>query len=130
MKSGMLAAEACIEALKTRDADADLAPLNPSSYQSRFENSWLYKELHAVRNVRPGFQWGLLPGILNAGLEAYVQYHRAHMVSIDVVYLRRYLFKGKTPWTLKHKHKDHEALVPKDQATKIEYPPPVRHRAS
>ena len=33
------------------------------SYAERFEKSWLKEELHAVRNARPAFKWGLWPAI-------------------------------------------------------------------
>ena len=29
-----------------------------STYENRFKNSWLYKELHEARNVKPSFRWG------------------------------------------------------------------------
>ena len=34
------------------------------------------------------------------------------------------LFRGKLPFTLKHKHADHEALKPADKMPKIDYPKP------
>eukprot|EP01094_Clydonella_sp_ATCC50884_P022412 TRINITY_DN5131_c0_g1_i3.p2 TRINITY_DN5131_c0_g1~~TRINITY_DN5131_c0_g1_i3.p2 ORF type:complete len:337 (-),score=105.34 TRINITY_DN5131_c0_g1_i3:337-1347(-) len=104
MKSGMMAAEATFEALQQREPES-MAALTPHSYQRNFDSSWLREELHAVRNVRPGFKWGLFPGLINAGLESFV-------------------FRGKTPWTLSHGHKDNESLVPKEKATKIDYPAP------
>ena len=36
----------------------------------------------------------------------------------------RILFRGRLPFTLKHKHADHEALKPASQMPKIEYPKP------
>ena len=41
------------------------------------------------------------------------------MVGIDQV-----LFRGKAPWTLHHKHADHETLTPIDRAQPIAYPKP------
>ena len=47
MKSGMLAAESVVEAMKQGDGtELDL--------QSRFEASWLYEELKSTRNAGPG----------------------------------------------------------------------------
>jgi electron-transferring-flavoprotein dehydrogenase len=41
------------------------------------------------------------------------------MVGIDQI-----LFKGKAPWTLRHKHADHECLRPASDFTPIVYPKP------
>jgi electron-transferring-flavoprotein dehydrogenase len=41
------------------------------------------------------------------------------MVGIDQVLLR-----GKAPWTLTHRHADHETLTPKNSARPIAYPKP------
>lgn len=100
MKSGMLAAEAVYEALlEQRSAD------EVTAYAERFEQSWVYEELHAARNVRPSFRWGLWGGTLYTG--------------IDQVLLR-----GKAPWTLKHGHVDHERLKKAADCSPIEYPKP------
>jgi electron-transferring-flavoprotein dehydrogenase len=64
VKSGMLAADAAFAALAQDKSDA--AAL--SAYQSAFEDSWAYKELHAARNFHQGFEGGLFLGMLNAGL--------------------------------------------------------------
>ncbi|MGB0553929.1 MAG: electron transfer flavoprotein-ubiquinone oxidoreductase [Alphaproteobacteria bacterium] len=100
MKSGMLAAEAAFAAISADRASDELV-----EYADAFNNSWVYEELHAARNVRPGFKWGLLGGILNAG--------------IDQVLLR-----GKAPWTLKHGHADHETTGNAADYQPIEYPKP------
>ncbi|MCB2052926.1 MAG: electron transfer flavoprotein-ubiquinone oxidoreductase [Geminicoccaceae bacterium] len=100
MKSGMLAAEAAFEALA---GDEDHPVL--SSYPRRFRESWLYRELRGVRNVRPAFRWGLLPALaLNA---------------VDT-----YLFRGRAPWTLSHHGADHETLQKASDAPRIDYPKP------
>ena len=62
-----------------------------------------YKELHAARNVKPSFSWGLILGIIFTGID-------------------QILFKGKLPFTLKHKHADHKSLKPANQMPKIDYP--------
>ena len=97
MKSGMIAAETIIEYLKENK------PL--STYEERFKKSWVYKELFTARNVKPSFSWGLILGIIFTGID-------------------QILFRGKLPFTLKHKHADHEALMPSDKMPKIEYPKP------
>ena len=100
MKSGMLAAEAAFAAISADRASDELV-----EYADAFKNSWVYEELHAARNVRPGFKWGLLGGILYAG--------------IDQVLLR-----GKAPWSLKHGHADHEMTGNASDYKPIEYPKP------
>jgi electron-transferring-flavoprotein dehydrogenase len=62
------------------------------------------KELRAVRNIRPGFHLGLLPGLVHAAVDTY-------------------LLRGRAPWTLGHR-KDHETLTPMARARPINYPKP------
>jgi electron-transferring-flavoprotein dehydrogenase len=100
IKSGMLAAEAAFEALAAGRAHDELA-----AYPRAFESSWLREELHRARNFKPWMSKGLYTGTL--------------MVGIDQV-----LFRGKAPWTLPHRHADHETLAPKDSVRPIEYPRP------
>jgi electron-transferring-flavoprotein dehydrogenase len=59
-------------------------PVLLEDYREGMENSWAWYELEKVRNYRPGFRWGLLPGILHSGLLAY-------------------LTRGREPYTLKHR---------------------------
>ena len=100
MKSGMLAAEAVAAAL------AGDRPAEPAGYEAGFRDSWLHEELHAVRNVRPAFaRFGFYGGMAYAALDTYV-------------------FRGKAPWTLHHRHPDNEGLTPAAQAPKIAYPKP------
>ncbi len=100
MKSGMLAAEAAFKALAEETPAAEL-----TAYGEAFKASWLHKELHIARNVRPSFKWGLLIGTIYTG--------------IDQIVLR-----GRAPWTLSHGHEDHKTLVKKSQAKPIDYPKP------
>lgn len=95
MKSGMLAAEGVIEFLNGRIND----------YPYRLERSWVAKELRQVRNIRPGFKYGLVLGFLNAVLET--------------------ITFGKLPWTLSH-HRDNESLRLAKESQKIDYPAPDR----
>src|SRR5690606_25356547 len=92
MKSGMLAAEGAYEILQGR----------PNDYQQRLENSWVAEELKQVRNIRPGFKYGLIPGLLNAAFETYIT-------------------RGKSPWTLNH-HRDNESLKLASESIPIHYP--------
>lgn len=95
MKSGMLAAECFFE-------NPDQIELLP--YETAVMNSWIGKNLYSVRNIRPAFRFGLLPGLAYAALDTYV-------------------FKGKTPWTFKH-HADHTQLKLLSSAKPIIYPKP------
>jgi electron-transferring-flavoprotein dehydrogenase len=99
MKSGMLCAEAAFEALATEGPVAKL-----DAYPEALKASWVWEELAAVRNIRPGFAKGLYAGLANAALETY-------------------LLKGKAPWTWRH-HPDHESLRPAAASIPIEYPKP------
>ena len=95
MKSGIIAAEV-IENHISKNEDL-------SSYEDQFKNSWVHKELHQARNVKPSFQWGLIPAMIFTGID-------------------QKLFGGKLPFTLQHKHADHETLIPAKDAKKITYP--------
>jgi len=97
MKSGMIAAETIVENIKE---NKDL-----SIYEEKFNKSWIYKELHVARNVKPSFNWGLIFGIIFTGID-------------------QILFKGKLPFTLKHKHADYKTLKMANKMPKIEYPKP------
>ncbi|KAA0675616.1 electron-transfer flavoprotein:ubiquinone oxidoreductase, partial [Roseomonas genomospecies 6] len=99
MKSGMLAAEAVFELLS-----ADNAAREAVAYPEKLKASWVWAELHAVRNIRPGFQKGLWAGLANAAYETAT--------------------KGKSPWTLHHRHGDHETLKKASEMPKIAYPKP------
>jgi electron-transferring-flavoprotein dehydrogenase len=100
MKSGMLAAEAAFAALAAGHAGGEL-----DEYPAAFRRSWLHEELHRARNFKPWMSRGLVTGTL--------------MVGIDQV-----VFRGRAPWTLHHKHADHETLKTRHEARPIEYPRP------
>jgi electron-transferring-flavoprotein dehydrogenase len=100
MKSGMCAAEAVAEALAQPEPPAVL-----EGYPKRLRESWVWPELRAVRNIRPGFKkFGFWGGLANAAFETYVT-------------------RGRSPWTLGH-HADHEQLQRHISATPIAYPKP------
>ena len=104
MRSGMLAAEAAYDAL-SKNSDSGTVFLY--DYEDKLRASTIWKELYAVRNMRPSFSTslGIYGGIMYSGLEAYI-------------------FRGKTPWTLKHHSTDHAATKKADEMPKIEYPKP------
>ena len=64
MKSGMLAAEATLEALLS----GDFSEASLRRYETRFESSWAKEELWLQRNFHQGFEHGQILGMLNAGL--------------------------------------------------------------
>ena len=99
MKSGMTAAEAIFDVLRDDSSSPEI-----TDYRSRLENTWLWDELHRVRNLRPSFRWGLWGGMLYSGLDTYV-------------------LRGKAPWTLHH-HADHAALKKASACPRLEYPKP------
>ncbi|HXQ26275.1 MAG TPA: electron transfer flavoprotein-ubiquinone oxidoreductase [Candidatus Acidoferrales bacterium] len=65
IKSGMLAAETIYDALCAGDTSAGKL----SAYQKRIDQSWLKKELWAVRNFHQGFHGGLWKGLVHAGFQ-------------------------------------------------------------
>ena len=77
MRSAMIAAEHLHE-----------NALNPVGYDSMLRSSAVSRELKKVRNIRPGFRWGLWGGLVNAGFETVTM--------------------GLAPWTLTN-HADHTA---------------------
>ena len=95
MKSGILAAESINEFIYK-----DI-PL--SSFESKFKDSWVYSELYSARNVKPSFNWGLIPAIIFTGID-------------------QILFRGKLPFTLQHRHADYQRLYPAKEMKKINYP--------
>jgi electron-transferring-flavoprotein dehydrogenase len=99
MKSGMVAAEAVFDHLQGENPAAEV-----TGYPERLKQSWLWKELYTVRNIRPSFHWGALLGFLYS--------------AIDTVLLR-----GNAPWTLKN-HADHAQLKKASDAQKIAYEKP------
>ena len=95
MKSGMVAAEAVFRQLQGEQG---------ADYRSALEASWIWDELYRVRNIRPGFRWGLLPGLAYAALDTY-------------------LLRGRAPWTFHHTP-DHLHLKKAAECRPIAYPKP------
>jgi electron-transferring-flavoprotein dehydrogenase len=65
IKTGMLAAETIFEALAGQDCSR--AALN--RFEEKWRASWVRDELWKVRNYRQGFERGVWPGMLHAGLQ-------------------------------------------------------------
>ncbi|PRD97865.1 electron transfer flavoprotein-ubiquinone oxidoreductase [Burkholderia ambifaria] len=100
IKTGMLAADAAFDAVQAGRQSDEL-----NAYPDAFKQSWLYTELYRARNFKQWMAKGLYLGTLMVGLEQKVM-------------------GGNVPWTLNHKHADHEMLKPASQCTPIEYPKP------
>ena len=102
MKSGMLAAEAVVEAL----AQGEAAPADLLSYADKVEASWMHEELYTTRNFS-GFmhKFGILLGSA-------------------MVWLDQNIFGGKLPFTLNDTKPDYAAMKPAAECKKIDYPKP------
>ena len=102
MKSGMLAAEAVVEAL----GQGDTAPADLESFAQKTEASWMHQELYTTRNFS-GFmhKFGILLG--------------SAMVWID-----QNIFGGRLPFTLNDTKPDYAAMKPAAECKKIDYPKP------
>ncbi|WP_085314622.1 electron transfer flavoprotein-ubiquinone oxidoreductase [Derxia lacustris] len=100
IKSGMLAAEALVEALAASRSGDEI-----TAYSASFKDSWLHAELWKARNFKQWMSKGLYLGALMVGVEDKV-------------------FGGNPPWTLHHQHADHEKLKPASQFAPIAYPKP------
>ncbi|KAF8308949.1 hypothetical protein DL93DRAFT_2086286, partial [Clavulina sp. PMI_390] len=108
MKSGMLAAEAAFDAIAAVPEEAESeAPLSMERYETALKDSWVWKDLYEVRNLRPSFNTplGLWGGIAYSG--------------VDSMFLR-----GRTPWTFKNKGTDAGHTRSASEFEPIKYPPP------
>lgn len=65
IKSGMLAAETIFEALRAGDASAKTL----AAFPQKVEQSWIRKELWAVRNFHQSFQHGLWAGLFHTAAQ-------------------------------------------------------------
>ena len=102
MKSGMVAAEAVMEALSSEDT----APADLEGYAERLKGSWLGDELHTTRNFA-GFM------------------HKfGYLVGAGLVWLDQNIFGGRLPFTLRDSKPDYACLTEASQAKKISYPKP------
>ena len=100
IKSGMLAAEACFDALAGERQRDEL-----TAYPAAFKQSWLYEELHQARNFKPWMSKGLKYGSIMFGID-------------------QLIFGGKAPWTLHNTTPDHAKLKLASECSQIAYPKP------
>ncbi len=102
MKSGLLAAEAVVEAV----LQGDEAPADLASFAGKVENSWLHDELYTTRNFS-GFM------------------HKfGFMIGSAMVWIDQTIFRGRLPFTLNDATPDYAALKPASECKKIDYPKP------
>lgn len=100
MQSGMLAAAACFSYIREHHQKGK----EIHSFQSIAEENWLIKDLYKVRNIRPGFRYGLIPGLILAAIETYIT-------------------RGYEPWTFKN-YADYQNLLLAKYSKPIHYPKP------
>jgi len=116
LKSGMLAAESVFEGLvgeadqepvaETFELSEDYVPQEMTAYADKLKSSWIYEELHEVRNVHQAFsKWGVGGGLLYSGLATHIT-------------------KGREPWTLTHTKRDADGTEEATKFENIEYPAP------
>lgn len=117
MKSGMLAAEEMFKVISKMPSLEELEeqgieeltekPIDLDDYDTAFKNSWIYKELYAVRNVRPSFNsfLGGYGGMIYSGLDTF-------------------LLRGRVPWTFKFHESDSSVTEPASKHKPIDYPKP------
>ncbi len=104
MKTGMLAAQEAYSAIVDGRQGDEL-----TSYQTAYENSWVYQDLKKVRNVKPLWsKLGLIGGLAIGGLDMWM--HQ--------------LFGRGFIGTLKHGKADHQTLKPAKECKPIDYPKP------
>lgn len=102
MKTGMLAAEAVFEAVKSGSTGgAEL-----TGYTQRYKDSWVYEELHRARNT--------MPLLHKLGL----------FLGSACVWIDQYIFRGNLPFTMTDSKPDHAQLKPASKMKKPDYPRP------
>ncbi|HSH53444.1 MAG TPA: electron transfer flavoprotein-ubiquinone oxidoreductase [Methylotenera sp.] len=107
MKSGMLAAEAAFDAMSNEQAEDEDARLL-HAYPKALRDSWVWRDLHAVRNVKPLLsRFGSWAGTLLGGVEMWLA-----------------AFNISLPWTLQHQKADHDCTRPAAEMPVLSYPKP------
>jgi len=104
MKTGMLAAEAAAAALAAGRSGDELA-----AYPEAWRGSWVWTDLHKVRNVKPALKYGMWLGTAIGGVHMWL-----NELGLGVL----------APSTSPHRHADYETLKPAASSLKINYPKP------
>ncbi len=105
MKTGMMAAEAAFRAISDGRTGGD----ELTDYPDAFKKSWVWAELHKVRNARPALhKFGIVWGTIYAGLEMWL-----HQLKLG----------GLFSWTFSN-HADHSMTGKAADHKRITYPKP------
>jgi electron-transferring-flavoprotein dehydrogenase len=103
MKTGMIAAECAFEALKAGRAHDEL-----TKYEPAYRQSWVYKDLKRVRNVKPLLtKFGNTLGFMLGGLDMWM-----NQLGIGL------------PYTMGHSKTDAASTLPAAKCKPIAYPKP------
>ncbi len=106
MKSGMLAAEAAFNAI-SKEASQNSGRLL-TAYPQALRASWVWRDLDAVRNIKPLLsRFGSWGGTLLGGVEMWLA-----------------AFNLRLPWTLSHRKADHDSTRLAAEMPDIDYPKP------
>lgn len=106
MKSGVLAAEAAFDAVSNERSGIEEKLLH--AYPKALHDSWVWRDLHAVRNVKPLLsRFGSWAGMLLGGMEMWLA-----------------VLKISLPWTLQHQKADHDCTHLAAEMPTIDYPKP------
>ena len=101
MKSGMLAAESAFEAISQNKIGEDLI-----DFEEKLKSSWIETDLYKSRNM-------------TALLHKY-----GALVGGIIMAIEQFFFRGKFPYTWRHKTPDYACMKKASECEKIEYPKP------
>ena len=101
MKSGMLAAESAFEAISQNKIGEDLI-----DFEEKLKSSWIETDLYKSRNM-------------TALLHKY-----GALVGGIIMALEQFFFRGKFPYTWRHKTPDYACMKKASECEKIKYPKP------
>ena len=102
MKSGILGAEACVDAILKPE---NIKNKTLEQYIKKIKDSWVWGDLNSVRNIKPLIsKYGTILGMLFGGIEMWLASYKINL-----------------PWTLRHKKADHEMLIELKKSKPINY---------
>lgn len=102
MKTGMLAAEQVFAAYQAGDSSEGAL----DGFQKRVRGSWVYDELYRARNFEPA------------------QHKFGTLLSSVFIWVDQNILRGRLPFTLRNRTRDHEHLKRADTGKTIMYPQP------
>lgn len=101
MKTGLLGAEAVVEALKEGKEGEEL-----TRYTDKFKASWAHKELFAERNFGPSM------------------HKYGNFIGGAIAFLEQNVLRRSLPLNVRDTTPDHATMKPADQCKKLSYPKP------